>query len=144
MWNLKLVQVKPQKNESSWQLVEVTKFHLHFWLINVYGPTSTFDNKNLWDEISKQIGAIHNEKIIIAEYFNAITSLEEKSSGIVPPPKVMADFSHFILTNALRDIQPKFGKFTWTNKRKGFLQITERLDRFLVSPNWFISPHKLK
>lgn len=112
LWNPKSVIIQSHKNENSWQLVEVEKFNLHFWLINVCGPTSTLDKKNLWDEITSQIGLIHTKKIVLTWDFNAITSLQEKSRGISLPPKVMSDFNQFIASNALRDIQPLTGKFT--------------------------------
>lgn len=37
----------------------------------------------------------------------------------------------------LVDYKTQNGPFTWTNMRKVFFQIMERLDHFLVSENWF-------
>lgn len=55
----------------------------------------------------------------------------------------MPNFSMFILTNALKYVVSIKRKYTWTNKRKGFLQIAKILDRFLVSPNWLTSSYNL-
>lgn len=75
LWNPNTINVKPHKNENYWQLVEVTRFELMFGLLNVYGPTSTIDKKNIWDEITRKIGSLRSRKIVIAGDFNAITSL---------------------------------------------------------------------
>lgn len=92
----------------------MSKFDLHFWLINIYDPTSMLDMKNLWDELTRKISLNHSEKIILAGDFNAITSLSEKRGGVCPPSRVISDFSQFITTNTLRDVYSILGNFTWT------------------------------
>lgn len=47
----------------------------------------------------------------------------------------MQDFVAFVHDNDLYDVVPQNGMYTWMNKRDGFLQIAERLDRFLI-PQW--------
>lgn len=45
-------------------------------------------------------------------------------------------FCIFVTYNGLFDIQFKLGNFTWTNRRSGFLNIAEKLDRFFFVDNW--------
>lgn len=71
--------------------------------------------------------------------FNAISSNDEKCGGILPNKRILEDFSAFILNNDPMDCKKFNGSFTWTNRRKDFSQIAERLDRFLVSDNWICS-----
>lgn len=42
------------------------------------------------------------------------------------------DFSSFVIENGLIDIPFKQGEFTWNNKRLGFVNISEKLDSFLL------------
>ena len=48
----------------------------------------------------------------------------------------MEEFDNFITTNDLVEIETSNGCFTWHNRRDGFLQIVEKLDRFLVLQAW--------
>lgn len=81
--------------------------------------------------------------MILVGDFNVIVALHEKQGGIFSPHKTLEDFRDFILENILKDILPKKGKFTWTNRRKEFLQIVVHLDRFLVSQEWIIASYNL-
>ncbi|GLJ48416.1 hypothetical protein SUGI_1021880 [Cryptomeria japonica] len=45
-------------------------------------------------------------------------------------------FQDFVDKNQLLDVASKNGTFTWTNRRTGFTEIAERLDRFLVAGDW--------
>ncbi|XP_057814415.1 uncharacterized protein LOC131028190 [Cryptomeria japonica] len=46
------------------------------------------------------------------------------------------DFSSFVISSGLFEIPFKMGDFTWTNRRSGFLNITEKLDRFFIAGYW--------
>lgn len=65
--------------------------------------------------------------------FNATRLIKEKKGDILTPVKVMEEFSSFIIDNDLQDISPINDVFTWTNKCDSFLQIIERLDKFLIT-----------
>lgn len=73
---------------------------------------------------------------MVAEDFNAILSDNEKCGGIQRTGTAQKDFLEFVEKNHLLDIVPKNGVFTWTNRRSGFTNIAERLDRFLVTSDW--------
>ncbi|XP_057854562.2 uncharacterized protein LOC131064437 [Cryptomeria japonica] len=72
--------------------------------------------------------------VIAARDFNALLGIDEKVGGLQKPSKV-EDFRDFVSNCKLVDIIPKIGKFTWTNKRLKFANISERLDRFLFLKN---------
>ncbi|XP_059070351.1 uncharacterized protein LOC131860023 [Cryptomeria japonica] len=46
------------------------------------------------------------------------------------------DFSSFVISSRLIEIPFKTGELTWTNRRSGFLNIAERLDRFFIAGDW--------
>lgn len=51
----------------------------------------------------------------------------------------MVDFGNFILDMDLFDCKFQNGVFTWTNMRREFCQIAERLDHFLLLESWLQS-----
>lgn len=103
-----------------------------FPLLNVYGPIKTKDKKELWNEIKNQLENVGFERVIMAGDFNALLELDDKVGGLKKYTQVMEDFRLFIDDMRVMDIVPKNGKFTWTNKRHNFLNISERLDRFFA------------
>ncbi|XP_057859366.2 uncharacterized protein LOC131068203 [Cryptomeria japonica] len=63
--------------------------------------------------------------------FNVVTSLEEKSGGLVRldlASNLLRDNIGFL---NLIDVKPTNGVFTWNNRRSGVEAISKRLDRFL-------------
>ncbi|XP_059073755.1 uncharacterized protein LOC131029339 [Cryptomeria japonica] len=90
-------------------------------------------------------------KVIAVGDFNALLDIDEKVEGLRKPSKVMEDFRDFVSDCKLIDIIHKNGKFTWTNRRLNFANISERLDRFLdekflenLKEWWKEVPEKLK
>ena len=73
---------------------------------------------------------------ILGGDFNALLSMSEKKGGICPPIRTIQDFSSFVEDNNLSEIFLENGLYTWTNQHIGFLEIAERLDRFLFSQSW--------
>lgn len=62
--------------------------------------------------------------------------VQEKQGGNNNYNRVQQDFQEFVDINKLRDVDFMKGKFTWTNRRKGFIAIMEKLDNFLLFGNW--------
>ena len=81
----------------------------------------------------------HRTKQVCGKILLTLLSQEEKTGGLVAPPKNLQDFNCFVDNNNLMDIHSKNGSFTWTNKRSGFAHIAARLDRFLLSHDWKLS-----
>lgn len=111
--------------------------YLKFYNFNVYGPIKIEEKKNIWDAINREIQSLEMEFIVGGD-FNAILDLKEKSGGSRKITHVQKDFGNFIESNNLLDIVPTNGNYTWTNWWKGFANIAERLDRFLLSEQWLL------
>lgn len=62
--------------------------------------------------------------------------LKEKLGGSRKITQVQKDFLNFIESNNQLDVKTSNGIYTWNNRRKGFTNIAERLDRYLVSEDW--------
>ncbi|XP_059077889.1 uncharacterized protein LOC131876488 [Cryptomeria japonica] len=95
--------------------------------------------KALWDSLSITFSPLHGQFVVFGGDFNAISFDDEKFGGIFPNKRILEDFSTFIQNNDLVDCKTLNGPFTWTNRRKYFSQIAERLDHFLVSASWISS-----
>ncbi|GLJ30750.1 hypothetical protein SUGI_0609570 [Cryptomeria japonica] len=50
----------------------------------------------------------------------------------------MLDFREFIQKINAIDYTPTNGWYTWTNRRMGFANIAERLDKFLTRSQWIM------
>ena len=109
---------------------------LIFLLINVYGPSSILDKRNLWTKLSQIIQHDEDQRFIVGGDFNGILSDDDNKGGISPHPRTIQDFLYFITNNQLLDVIPHNGSFTWTTRQDGFLQIAKRLDRFFISQSW--------
>ncbi|GLJ16237.1 hypothetical protein SUGI_0272590 [Cryptomeria japonica] len=59
------------------------------------------------------------------------------------PSKVAEDFRDFVTNCKVVDIIPKNGSFTWNNRRRDFVNIAERLDRFFVGEWWVLHHHSI-
>jgi ribonuclease HI/exonuclease III len=143
LWNPKTVQVQLIQQQANWQLVKVQHFQLTFHLFNVYGPSATNDKRRLWETLTGVIQSIQVLNVIMGGDFNAILNADEKIGGICPPARTIQDFSSFLLDNDFLDVIPDSGGYTWTNKKMGFHQIAERLDRFLISQLWRIQNYSI-
>ena len=78
---------------------------------------------------------IDNEVAILGGDFNAILNPEEKRDGKRWSSESQRDFSNFVDDSGLVEIHFKKGEFTWTNRREGFLNIVEKVDKFFVARN---------
>lgn len=107
--------------------------NIRFITINVHGPISTKGKREQWANISNWLKLQNDTKSIIGGDFNATLDNSEKQGGLQAIIRVQSDFENFVEENQLRDIQTKNGRYTWTNGRKGFPNISKRLDRFLLS-----------
>ncbi|GLJ41137.1 hypothetical protein SUGI_0852050 [Cryptomeria japonica] len=107
-----------------------------FPLLNVYGPIKIEDKKELWNEIKNQMENVGFERVIMAGDFNSLLELDDKVGHLRKCTQVMEDFRLLIDGMWVMDIVPKNGKFTWTNRRQNFSNISERLDSFFVGKFW--------
>ncbi|GLJ15842.1 hypothetical protein SUGI_0261440 [Cryptomeria japonica] len=138
IWNPMNVRIFLVGEDKHWQhcLLTILGRIENFNLFNVYGPSSASDKRALWDLLTIKLNSITDGSCVVGRDFNAILSGIEKSGGIQRTGTSQKDFSEFVEKNHLLDIVPKNGVFTWMNRRVGFTNIVERLDRFLVTGEW--------
>lgn len=99
--------------------------------INVYGPSSTADKKELWVELSSLLQSL-DHAICIGGDFNAVLDPSERRfSSSVSHSLEMDDFRTFVSSNGLIDTPLSNRNFTWHSPDS---TKTSRLDRFLFNP----------
>ncbi|GLJ40489.1 hypothetical protein SUGI_0834840 [Cryptomeria japonica] len=138
IWNPLNVQISLVGEDKYWQhcLVTILGWNENFNLFNVYGPSSAGDKRALWDHLTIRLCSITEGSCVVFGDFNVILSSNKKSGGIQRTSTTHKDFLEFVEKNHLIDIVPKNGVFTWMNRRSGFTNIVEWLDRFLVTGDW--------
>ncbi|XP_057826626.1 uncharacterized protein LOC131038298 [Cryptomeria japonica] len=98
----------------------------------------------VWNEVYNQTSQLDGGKFIVVGDFNAILEIDEKMGGLRKPTKVMENFWDFIANYKLVDIYPKNGRYTWTNRKLNFANISKRLDHFLVGEWWINGDYSLE
>ncbi|XP_057868851.2 uncharacterized protein LOC131075918 [Cryptomeria japonica] len=88
--------------------------------------------RRLWEDISLRLEEVRPSLAIVAGEFNATLSFLDKREGVRRLCRSQSDFQSFVNDNALFEVAAKGGNFTWTNRRRGFSNIAEKLDRFFL------------
>lgn len=86
----------------------------------------------MWNELSEIMRNDRENLFILGGYFNALLRPSDKMGGVGWNRQSQRDFSSFVMSSGLIEIPFRMGEFTWTNRRSGFLNISERLDRFFI------------
>ncbi|XP_059070808.1 uncharacterized protein LOC131860412 [Cryptomeria japonica] len=89
---------------------------------------------------SKRLEEVRHFLAIVAGDFNATLSSSKKCGGVRRLSRSQLDFQSFVNENALLEVVAKGGDFTWTNRRRGFSNIAEKLDRFFLAGDWSVAP----
>jgi hypothetical protein len=107
------------------------------WLLTcVYGSPTYLNRQYFWDNIMK-IGDRFSGPWICVGDFNMILDQSDKSGGL-PYATSSRDFSRtFMNTCGMIDLSFSGNPFTWSNHREGRHLIKQRLDRGVVSSQWF-------
>ncbi|GLJ38540.1 hypothetical protein SUGI_0785320 [Cryptomeria japonica] len=134
MWNSSKIDVHPIASFDHWMtcIIVCKQSNISYPLFNIYDPIKMEEKLKVWNEVFNQDSQLDYGKVIVAGDFNALLDIDEKVGGLWKPSKVIDDFREFVSNCKLIDIIPKNGRFTWTNKRLNFANISERLDCFLV------------
>lgn len=90
---------------------------------------SSFKKRLTWSSLDGVLATLSEEQVFIGGDFNAIRSASDKTGGIICLGSAQQDFNNWIERNDLLEIDSR-DTFTWTNKRKGFSNIAEKIDRF--------------
>ncbi|XP_057862758.2 uncharacterized protein LOC131071075 [Cryptomeria japonica] len=132
LWNPQVVKIIPSEMSNYWMVcrVELLMGDLEFPLINVYGPIKTEEKAKVSQDLSLHIQILGNDRVVIAEDFNAILDLDEKNGGLRKSNRIMEDFRDFVNFNEVSDVVSNNGLYTWTNRRLNFSRISKRLDSF--------------
>ncbi|XP_059070595.1 uncharacterized protein LOC131860228 [Cryptomeria japonica] len=101
-----------------------------FIIINVYGPITTEKIKAVWLEINHFLTNQKAPHCIIGGDFNTILYQSEKSGGAKTIRQSQKDFMEWVNNNYLLEIKTNKNAHTWNNRRSGFSNISELLDRF--------------
>lgn len=108
--------------------------NIHFIIFNVYGPIKTKENLSTWMSIENQMKELKQLLMILCGDFNVILDIGEKNGGLKKINRNIQDLKDLVEDNGLVECATSNGTYTWTNKRRGFTRILERLDRFFISP----------
>ncbi|KAL6586072.1 hypothetical protein OROMI_002716 [Orobanche minor] len=103
-----------------------------FFLTVVYGRNTKIQRRDLWDDLLS-VSQIQVPWMVGGD-FNIILQPEEKKGGACPIQSDMEEFSDCLLNCNLSDVGFAGTPFTWY--RDG---VWQRLDRILVSPEWYSS-----
>jgi len=63
--------------------VRTIRSNLHFFLINIYGPSQNQDKRLVWTEIEQFLGTLQDQVCILSGDFNVILDPKEKLGGSV-------------------------------------------------------------
>ncbi|GLJ27390.1 hypothetical protein SUGI_0537540 [Cryptomeria japonica] len=139
LWNPNKVNIKIMGKSKHWisDHVQSKISSTSFPLWNIYGPTQSPDKSKLW-ELNEQISLFGSNNYIIGGDFNVILDLSEKKGGTNKISRDMVGFRDFIQGIEAVVCIPSEGWFTWTNKRLGFTNIVEHMDRFLTGSRWMM------
>ncbi|XP_059078013.1 uncharacterized protein LOC131032223 [Cryptomeria japonica] len=142
LWNPQLVKVEAVSSSRYWQLAKVSSRTINFsgFLINVYGPIKIADKCQLWEEITKTLEDIRLAITIVVGDFNSTLSHSDKRGGVRRMCRIQTNFQTFVDSNASFEVVAKGRNFTWTNRRLGFSNIAEKLDRFFLAGDWNLAP----
>ncbi|GLJ49857.1 hypothetical protein SUGI_1059430 [Cryptomeria japonica] len=137
IWDLRQVSFNLIRKTPNWMCGRVVsiKSNLNFTLINVYGPTQTHAKKQVWEEIENFLPNEIEQTCLIGGDFNAILDPKEKWGGNNKMTQSCLDFRNWMHKCNLLDLIAKSEAFTWNNRRQGFCNIAEKLDRFFLSGN---------
>ncbi|KAL6570175.1 hypothetical protein OROMI_014689 [Orobanche minor] len=103
-----------------------------FFLTVAYGRNTKIQRRDLWDDL---LSVSQNQvPWMVGGDFNIILQPEEKKGGASPIQSDMEEFSDCLLNCNLSDVGFAGTPFTWY--RDG---VWQRLDRILVSPEWYSS-----
>lgn len=96
----------------------------------------------MWEEIENFTGT-HNQLCILGGDFNAILHHHEKPGGLGIDSCASLDFADWIHHCGMIEINMVKEAFTWNNRRLGFSNIIEKLDRFFVLGSLINFPYTL-
>ncbi|XP_059078035.1 uncharacterized protein LOC131876613 [Cryptomeria japonica] len=138
LWKGSAIDVTIVRATRWWQWLKIKSMQLQtsFFLFNIYGPINSNLKKQVWSELSEILSNDKENVFILGGDFNALIRPSDKKGGMGWNRQSQRDFSSFVTSSGLIKIPFKTREFTWTNRRSGFLNIAEKLDRFFIAGDW--------
>lgn len=104
-------------------------------LIVVHGPPYLAKKCKFWKLMEEIIGGFSGHWLLLGD-LNSISVRSKKMGGSQKGERSLRSFRNFV--NNVRAIDLGFNgpKFTWSNKRIGWANIRERLDRGICNVEW--------
>lgn len=145
IWDPRNIGFSLLESRGNWISGRVTslKHKLDFPIINVYGPTLNEDKRRFWKEIKESTNSL-SQFCILGGDFNAIMNQCEKQGGIGKISRETLDFVDWVHCSVLIEINMVKDAFTWNNRRLGFSNIEEKIDRFFVTGSLTNFPYTLE
>ncbi|XP_059066169.1 uncharacterized protein LOC131857524 [Cryptomeria japonica] len=145
LWNPSHIEISCFASSDFWMAysIKCKKSNICFLLFNIYGRVKTEDKRKVWSKVSELALSLDLGKVVMVGDFNTILCAEDKWGGLKLPTKVVEDFKDFVTICKVADIIPKNGTFTWNNRRRDFVNIAERLDRFFIGEWWMLNHHSI-
>ena len=104
-------------------------------LTGFYGNPDTAKRSESWAKLRHLKGTLTLSWLTIGD-FNEITGASEKEGGSDRPRQQMKNFIDTINFCGFHDLGFNGPKFTWRYHQADGMQIRERLDRALATPEW--------
>ncbi|XP_059064117.1 uncharacterized protein LOC131856369 [Cryptomeria japonica] len=138
LWKDSIMDVVVIRSTRWWQWLKIQSFQLQtiFFLINIYGPNNSNLKLQMWEELADIMRNDRENLFILGGDFNVIIRPSNKMGGVGWNKQSQRDLSSFVMNSGLIEIPFRTGDFTWTNRRSGFMNIAERLDRFFIASDW--------
>jgi hypothetical protein len=108
----------------------------YVWLlIAVYGPPYVAKRRSFWSFLENLICSFFGLWLIIGD-LNSIVKKSEKRGGSSSGLSSSSNFLNFVSNTEAIDLGLNGLRFTWSNRREGWANVRERLDRGLCNDDW--------
>ena len=104
-------------------------------LIAVHGPPYLIKRKKFWELMESIISGFSGHWLLIGD-LNSISLHSKKSRGSSKGKRSSRSFRNFISNMGAIYLGFSGPKYTWSNRRVGWANIRERLDRGLCNADW--------
>lgn len=107
-----------------------------FWLfLAIYGPPTVSSRARFWGFLEDMANSFDGTWLAIGD-FNSVGTIDEKIGGRKIGEGSSRSFRNFVYSVGAIDHDFSVPKFTWSNKRAGFPNIRERLDKGMCNQEW--------
>ncbi|KAL4278069.1 hypothetical protein GQ457_03G015870 [Hibiscus cannabinus] len=103
----------------------------------IYGPPHSLDKRQFWETFQQIRHRSFGKWCIIGDV--NLVAVQDKIGGAPVNKKQAQCFLDFMNNSGLIELPIKGGLFTWSNRRKDDDEITERIDKILVSSEWSLA-----